>query len=303
MSTSFISSLDFARKQVTIYGGTSMIVTGVLGGLLNTIVFLSLSTFRQSSCAFYLTIMSILNTTELLTDVLSRVTLSIYNTDGTDTSLIYYKFRSFFTQVCTVISLTCFCLATIDQYCATSCHSRLQQLCNIKRARCLVIIFICIWILHGIPYLVLYVHIVSPLTGEVTCTMTNAIYIQYRSYVIVLILVGFLPVSVAIVFGLMTFHNVQQMAHYTVPLVRRELDRQLTAMILVQVVVNCFALLPFTIMNTITLDTSRISDPVFQAEIRLDYTVTFINGFIYHAVSSNWLYFTARKFEFDFCFV
>ena len=61
MSTSIASVLTYAGKQVTIYGGITVVVAGVLGECLNSIVFLSLRTFRHNSCAFYLTVMSILN--------------------------------------------------------------------------------------------------------------------------------------------------------------------------------------------------------------------------------------------------
>jgi hypothetical protein len=165
MLTSFISSLVSAGKQVTIYGGIIILISGVIGGLFNGIVFLSLRTFRQSSCAFYLTIMSIVNVGQLLTVVLSRTMLNIYGSDGTGTSLLYCKCRFYLSVVYILTSLACYCLATIDQYCATCSRSYLQQLCNIKLARRLVAIFIFIWMLHGIPFLLLYEHIPSPVTG------------------------------------------------------------------------------------------------------------------------------------------
>jgi len=226
----------------------------------------------------------------LLNEVLPRVILNIYNTDGTDTSLFYCKFKSYFSQICGTSSLTCFCLVTIDQYCATCSHPRLQQLCNIKLARRLVIIIICIWILHGIPYIVLFKHIASPVTGNITCTMTNTIYIQYRTYFVVFTLVGFLPVSITIIFGSMAYYNVQQLAHYTVPLVRRELEKQLTVMVLTEVVVNFFALLPLSIVNILVLNTKNSSDPVFLAQIQLLFNVTIIPFYSYHAVSNNGSY-------------
>ena len=64
-------------------------------------------------------------------------------------------------NTCLETSLTCFCLATIDQYFATCSHPRWQQFYNIKLAQCLVIASVLIWILHGIPLLVYYDHIQS----------------------------------------------------------------------------------------------------------------------------------------------
>ena len=65
--------LNFVSKQITIYFGSSILILGIIGGLLNLLVFLSLKTFRESSCAFYLTIMSAVNVGQLITGLLTRV--------------------------------------------------------------------------------------------------------------------------------------------------------------------------------------------------------------------------------------
>ncbi|CAF4095308.1 unnamed protein product [Adineta steineri] len=285
MSTTFISSLNFAGRQIIIYGGIFVFIVGILGGLLNTTVFLSLQTFRQSSCAFYLTIMSIMNVSQLLTTVLSNIISNIYNNDGTDASSFYCKFHLYLPTVCIMISLTCFCLATFDQYCATSSRLYLQQLCNIKLARRLVIIFCLVWILHAIPHLVLFEHVLSPITGKITCTLTNVIYVQYRAYVIFPIFFSGLPLLIGTIFGSMAYYNTQQLVYYTIPLVRRELDKQLTTMVLVQVAVNFFALLPYCIVYILTLNTNLNNDPIVEAEIQLSSNITHVIYFSYFAVN------------------
>ncbi|CAF1292771.1 unnamed protein product [Adineta steineri] len=303
MSTTFISSLNFAGRQIVIYGGIFVFIVGILGGLLNTTVFLSLRTFRQSSCAFYLTIMSIMNIVQLLTTTLSRIISNVYNNDGTDASLFYCKFRFYLPVVCIIISLTCFCLATFDQYCATSSRLYLQQLCNIKLARRLVMIFSLIWILHGIPFLILFEHVSSPITGKITCTLTNNIYIQYRAYVIFLILFSGLPLLVGTIFGSMAYYNTQQLTFYTIPLVRRELDKQLTTMVLVQVAVSFFALLPYCIVYSLTLNTSLNSDPVVQAEIQLSSNITVVIYYLYFANPFYTYICTSERFRRQFIYV
>jgi hypothetical protein len=286
MSASFVASSALAIKQITIYGGIFLIVTGVIGGLLNSIVLLSLQTFRQSSCAFYLTIMSMANIGQLFVGVLlSRLMITIFGIDLTIRSLFYCKCQSLFFQLFMFTSFTCLCLATIDQYCATCSRLRWQKFCNVKLARRLTAISICIIILHGIPPLVVNNHIQSSVNGNISCVSTNAIYTKYRTYVSILILGGFLPVTIASIFGIMAYHNVQQLAYRTVPLVRRELDKQLTVMVLIQVVVNAFALTPYTIVNVLALNTSITSDPVSAAKLQISSNVTFIMYYIYFAVS------------------
>jgi hypothetical protein len=95
----------------------------------------------------------------------------------------------------------------------------------------------------------------------------------------------YLPIVIAALFGLMAYHNGKQLAYHTVPLVRRNLDKQLTVMILVQVVANIFTLLPFTTVDAIVTSKILSVDPVNQAKLQFAVTVTLIISYITFAVS------------------
>ncbi|CAF4536074.1 unnamed protein product [Rotaria sp. Silwood2] len=69
MSTTF----SFIGKQIIIYCGTPIFISGVCGGLLNTL----------------LTIMSIFNIGQLFTNLVSRIMIALYDIDGIETSLFY----------------------------------------------------------------------------------------------------------------------------------------------------------------------------------------------------------------------
>src|ERR1700722_13237328 len=127
MSSSIISSLAFAAQEVTIYLGIFTLIAGVLGGFLNAIVFLSLQTYRQSSCGVYLTVMAIVDIGQLVTGLFGRIMIGGFAIDWTLTSLFYCKFRVYCFQVCALTSMTCICLSTIDQYLATCSRPRWQQ--------------------------------------------------------------------------------------------------------------------------------------------------------------------------------
>ena len=289
------TTLSFIGKEITIYCGIPVLVLGVLGCLLNILVFLSLQTFRQSSCAFYLTIMSVCNIGQLFYGLFVRIMNTLTNTDSTVTSLFYCKSRLYLIQVFIGTSMTCFCLATIDQYFATCTRPRFQQWCNIRLAQRIVIISIIIWILHGIPYIVFFDQVVTPTTNQITCIDTNYIFEQYRVFCTLLLLIGYLPIIIAGLFGSMAFHNVQQLAYRTIPLVRRELDKQLTVMVLVQVFVNIFSLLPYTTVFAVQTSTSVTNDPVSKANLQFVSTITFVTYHTFFAVS-------VRSSEFKFLF-
>ncbi|CAF4329385.1 unnamed protein product, partial [Adineta steineri] len=204
MSASYISSLNFIAQQMTIYLGIPILISGLIGGLINVIVFLSLQTFRQNSCAFYLTIMSIVNIGHLSTGLLTRILISGFNIDPTQTSIFYCKFRAYFVQVCISMSLTCMCFATIDQFLAT-CHSqRWQQWSNIKVAHRLIIGSLILWLLHGTPYWIYYNLVTSVTTGQNTCISTNYIFQLYNIGVYSIILNA--------------YRNVHDLSYRTIPL-------------------------------------------------------------------------------------
>ncbi len=98
----------------------------------------------------------------------------------------------------------------------------------------------------------------------------------------------FLPISISILFGLMAYLNLQQLAHYALSLVRRELDKQLTTMVLAQIFVSSYADLPFITVNTLQLSMNLNNDPVVKGQILMSYNITLTFSYLYYAVSINW---------------
>jgi hypothetical protein len=279
------SSLTFIGQQITIYGGFVLMIAGVLGNLISIIVFLSLKTFRQSSCAFYLTIMLFVNIGQLLFALFSRILITGYGIDWTTTSLFFCKFRITATQFCALISYACLCLATLDQYFATCTRIRWQQLCNIKLARRFILLSIIITIILLIPYPIFSDQIILA-NGRVSCTIRDVATIQYRNYFVILFLLGFIPDFLTVLFGILAYHNIQQIAYRTVPLVRRELDKQLTTMVLFQVVINLFTNLPCVMMTVVLYVANGRVDSSTLEIVQFVYGVTLIVSYIYYAVSN-----------------
>jgi hypothetical protein len=287
MSTPFSSFLAFVSQEVVTYLGMAIVVFGVLGNLLNIMVFLSLKIFRQNSCAFYLTVMSFVNVGQLLTGEFSRVMITGFGIDFTALSLSYCKFRWYGVEVFSFISFTCMCLATIDQFLATCVRVYLQQLSNIKIAQRVSVIAIIFWVIYGIPYFIFYDQTISSTTGKISCGIANMNFHLYHTYVNNIILSGGLPPLVAILFGSLAFRNVRQIAYRTVPLVRRELDKQLTNMVLIQVVFSCSFVLPYVVATVLPTVTNINNYPDSAAELSLALNVTACLYYAYFAVSMN----------------
>ena len=281
-----IPILNTISQQMHIYVGSPLLVAGVVGNILNIIIFLSLRTFRESSCAFYLTIMSVVNIGQLFTGLLSRIMVAGFNIDWTQSSLVYCKCRLLIFQLSTLLSYTCLCLATIDQYLATCSRPRWQQWCNMKVARRLMLGWSSLWMLHAIPYAIFFDHVPSADGRGVTCAVQNIIFLQYRAYFSSLMLIGCFPILITFVFGLLAYQNVQQLAYRVVPLVRRELDKQLTVMVLVQVLLNFLTDIPFVVTNALTLVPNDEHDPATYERTQFAFSIALLFFYVYFAVSS-----------------
>ena len=89
------TTLSLIAQDISLYFGIPMFIFGVIGNICALIVMLSLQTFRKNSCAFYLIIMQIYNLGELFTGLLSRIVITGFKNDATQTVSFYCKFRSF----------------------------------------------------------------------------------------------------------------------------------------------------------------------------------------------------------------
>ena len=279
------TSLILASQQVTIYLNLGNLFAGVIGGILNIAVFLSLKTFRESTCAFYLIVISFFNMGQLLTGALSRVLITGFSIDWTSTSIFYCKFRIYLIQVWGLISLSLLSLATIDQYLATCSRPRWQKWSNIKTVRLANLCTILLCLVYSSLYLVFYDVRVSPLTNRVTCMSSNTIFDQYQTNFHRFVMLGFLPNSITGVFGVLAYTNVKNLAYRTVPLVRREHDKQLTVMLLVQAAFNICVLLFYNILSLIAPYIVSSRDPVVIARVDFAQIVSYCFYYAYFAVS------------------
>jgi hypothetical protein len=85
----------------------------------------------------------------------------------------------------------------------------------------------------------------------------------------------------------LTYRNVKQIAYRTIPLVRRELDKQLTVMVLVQDAFTFFIILPIMISGFISLNPNFTQNPLTDAEYQLANVIAVMFYYLYFAVSVN----------------
>jgi hypothetical protein len=230
MSSTFVQSLTLASQHIVTSIGFFSLISGLLGNTLNIIIFTSLKTFRETSCAFYLTIASAANIFHILAGLLSRILIAGYGIDLTQTSLVLCKLRQFVTITGPLIALSCLCFATIDQFLSLTIQWR--HLSHRRIATRLVTFTFIFWCLYGIPFIIFYNNIFSSNTGTWTCGITNPDLVTYFNRFHISFLIGFLQLSIRIIFGLLAFINVRSLKNNRqTPIVRLERDKQLTTMV------------------------------------------------------------------------
>ena len=206
--------------------GLFILFSCLLGNLLTISIFTSLKTFRETSCAFYLTIASFVNIFQCFAGLFSRILSVVFNIDLTKNSTILCKTRLSVLVTAALISLTAVSFAAIDQY--ASVTVRWRHLANRPWALRLMIIAAVFWSLHGIS--VAFFTEIS--TNErIVCGLNNAVYRRYYSEFVVPILFGVVPIAIRTSFGLAALINVRSLARRQVPIVRRRRDQQLTLMV------------------------------------------------------------------------
>lgn len=250
MSSPYPFFIDYLRV-ISLFLGLPLLISGLVGNCLCIVVFLSLKTFRHNSCSFYLTCTCAVNIGHLLTSFFTRLLVNGFDIDWTVVSVFYCKFRWILFQFFILTTLTSLCLATWDQYVSTSHRESLKRFSNLRIAHRLIIGTAILWLFHGISF---------TFTTDIQygiCLFTNSAFHNYFRRFFLPVLLMLLPISIMITLSILSVRNIRKMHRQTnADLGRRALDRQLTKMLLTQVVFIAASTVPFITHYTYILNTT-----------------------------------------------
>ncbi|CAF0974261.1 unnamed protein product [Adineta ricciae] len=303
MSSSTIEYYTFVSQQIIIFFGIPILIAGVIGSVCNLVVFLSLKTFRENACAFYLTVMTAVDLGQLVTGLLSRILISGFAVDWTISSVVYCKFRAYCFQFFALTSYICMCLASINQFLATCSNMFLQNLSNIKLAHRIVSAFVCLWLVHGILYLVYYNLIPLESTEIVTCDSWNIAVRNYHAIGVTIIYGSVLPVSINSVFGFLAYRNIHQFDRRTTPLAQRELDKQLTLIIFIQFIYHLVSTIPYLIVTIISQIGIINVDPIREVQMQLATSASLCIYYLNYAIPFYMYIIVSTRFRRQFLYV
>ncbi|CAF0896058.1 unnamed protein product [Adineta ricciae] len=249
--------------QYSLYAGYFSIVGGVIGNALNILTLTQLKLFRNNRSAFYLVVESTANFFSLFLSIAVNILISLRGDDATGTNLIWCRFRYTTSQTISLITSYTLCFAACDQFLSTNFQLNLRNICTIRLARYLTSIFACIWLTHSIVFVTFF-----EIQPQVGCVILNPISLRYSTYFFYPALVGLLPICIASLFNILAFRNVRRIVRRQLPIARRRLDQQMTAMVLTRVVMLVSLLLPYTLFRIYVINVPIVPNQSLSYAIR-----------------------------------
>lgn len=272
MSTSANATAEFIYRIDGLYRlsfNIFLLVCGLISNFLIILIFTTLRIFRGNRSAYYLKTESITNIGLLLGLLPSNIAGYIIGDNPARLSVVWCKVQMMCTYAFGLYSLCTVCFLSADQYISTNHRQHWRQRNTIQLAHCLTILGVCFAAFHAILFLIF-----SDI-GAFGCTIYHPIAKIYFSFFFYPILSGLLPFVVSIIFSLLAYQNVRRIIRRQISLVRRRLDRQMTAIALTRVI--CFAILgiPFLIYSLIELNVNvEKNELVKKAILSLAFTIT-----------------------------
>ena len=248
----------------SVYLGYVTIIAGLIGNGINILVFTQLKLFRSNPSAFYLIIAAIMETFQLIFVVSTRVITATNGYDPTQTFLVWCKLRAFLSQWGSTMLSMIICSSAFDQYLSTSYHAPLRQMSSLRLAQSLVAIFCILAAGYSVPS-----GIFQEIHLRLGCGTYNSLYNYFFSFVHLCIIIALLPIVISSFFSLLAFRNVRRIIRRQIPIVRRRLDRQLTAMILVRVALFVTATLPLASVRTYQINRPVDEDNEYEVAVHL----------------------------------
>jgi hypothetical protein len=136
-----------------------------------------------------------------------------------------------------------------------------------------------IWTLHGIPFLIFF-----EIQSTLGCNIYNVAFLRYYSFFHFCVLSGILPITVSGLSAAFAYLNVRRIVRRQVPVIRRRLDRQLTAMVLSKVAFLVVTIIPFVVFRIYI--SNRSIDPNDSVRIAIEQLMSTITSSLFYLNSA-----------------
>ena len=242
----YISNLVAASQVFSLYSSAFNFGFGFIGNLINILVLTNLKIFHFNRCAFYLTVESVVDTSHVFFGFVD-------STFPLASSVVWCKLRAILIQWCRMMVASIVCFAAVDQYLSTNPFPYLREWSSLNVAHYQIYVASLLCILHTIPFAV-----TSQIDPTLGCVIANIDLSDYYSYFYFPFLNGLLPIFISSLFSLLAYQNVRRIVRRHIPIDRRRLDQELTAMIFARVISFVLLQLPYTIHRIVIINVTVI---------------------------------------------
>ncbi|CAF1423718.1 unnamed protein product [Adineta ricciae] len=221
-------SLADVRVSMTRYGMSTFLVLGVIGNLINVLMFARRESLRNS-CSLYLLTASIINILSILWGIIPSLYI-LDHTDPSTYSVVYCKLRLYTIHTILMIGRSLMVVACFDRYALCSHSNRLRLFCQTKIAIRVSLAHLIIWplVTIHIPFLQQYI--------QNRCYMPGINDIIYASYSTVV--AGILPPVLMSIFSILTMrHRRELLTRLNAAGVNTKRDNAFMTMLVSQVII------------------------------------------------------------------
>ncbi|CAF1538308.1 unnamed protein product [Adineta steineri] len=257
-----ILQLQSAFRYPSLILGFILLIGGVLGNILNIIIFIKVGNYKNNACSLYMFIRAFIDLYILLAGLATRMLATGFQIDFTLMNRIWCKTRLGFADINATSTYTMICLQATDAFICSSPSVVVRQKSNIRIARHLVIGTLLFWSIQEIPYFFLQDLVI--VGGTFMCITTNTVFAQYRTYFTTLCIFTTIPIIVISIFGFLTVRHIKTIS---VTRTLSSLTRQTISMALFQIVALLVFNGPYAAWQIYSIITANIVNDSYRRTV------------------------------------
>ena len=173
-------SVKAAEKHLYQFGGPILMFLGVVGCILNSLVF-SQKNLRKNPCSIYFLAFNTANFFYIFSSLLPLTLNSGYNSDISTQYLVLCRIRFYVTVLANALSASYLILASIDRILITSSNARTRQRSHLRYAYICLIVGISFWTVFHIHALIA-TNIIAVAPRTFICYFQLGVYLAFISY-------------------------------------------------------------------------------------------------------------------------
>lgn len=260
--STLVQQIYAVADKYKFYAGIFNLTIGIISNILIVLVFTTVRLFRRNQTAFYFITESISDIGLLITLNASRIVTIILGYDPAQTWMIWCKIQTMMLQTFALYSLFNICCLSFDQYLSTNVRSSWRQRSTLKLAYLLTSLNLFLVMAHS-PTALIFTEIQPPMG----CNVYKPVARRYYLFFYYPILANMLPLAITITSSFLAYRNVRRIVRLQLPIFRRRLDRQMTAITLARVMVLMICGFPYIIISLYQLNLKITEDNYMEIAI------------------------------------